>query len=161
MGGKFTILENRTFYNIELRMWIHPARPDKFEKIIRIKPGRSIRIKAKQGLLDFEKVLVMVYANGVWTGKYIFPLHLMTYAKVICDRNQQGRVTIRGKRAYFNFCRLKFFPNSLLLFQMLVEVFILLGRNVSALLIFMSEFYRCFAFIPAKYVGLGMVEEEI
>ncbi|XP_027181499.1 uncharacterized protein LOC113779914 [Coffea eugenioides] len=125
MGGKLSILENRTYYSIELRMWVHPARPDKFEKIIRIKPGGSIRVKAKQGLLDFDKVLVMVYANGVWTGNYIFPLHLMTYAKVICDRNQHGGVIIRGKRA-FNFCRLK-----------------------------------CFAFIPAKYVGLGMIEEEI
>ena len=81
MGGKLSILENRTYYSIELRMWVHPARPDKFEKIIRIKPGGTTRVTAKQGLLDFDKVLVMVYANGVWTGNYIFPVHLMTYAK--------------------------------------------------------------------------------
>ena len=71
MGGKLSILENRTYYSIELRIWVQPARPDKFEKIIRIKPVGSIRVKAKQDLLDFDKVLVMVYANGVWTGNYI------------------------------------------------------------------------------------------
>ena len=82
MGGKLSILENRTYYSIELRMWVQPARPDKFEKIIRVKPGGTIRAKAKQeGLLYFDKVLVMVHANGVGTGNCIFPLHLMDSAK--------------------------------------------------------------------------------
>ena len=125
MGNRVTVLENRTLYNIEIRMWVYPARPDEFKKTLRIKPGRSTRMMATtfnssnqdhdHGGLE-EEVMLMVYANGVWTGNYIFPLHLMTYAKVICDRNQHGGVIIRGKRA-FNFCRLKFFSNSLLIFH--------------------------------------------
>ncbi|KAL3530171.1 hypothetical protein ACH5RR_009493 [Cinchona calisaya] len=133
MGSKLTILENRTYYNIELRMWAEPSRPDHFEKIIKMKPDGSTKIKAdtfhrddRQVRPQSESVLIMVYANGGWTGKYLFPQHLMTYAKVTCDRNQHGQVILRGTRPNFNFCRLKYF-----------------------------------SFLLGKYVGLGMIEGDI
>lgn len=136
MGNRVTVLENRTLYNIEIRMWVHPARPDEFKKIVRIKPGRSITVKATTfsgsvhdhdpGGLQDEGTMLMVYANGGWTGQYILPLHLFAYAKVSCDRNQHGQVILRAKRANFSFFRL-----------------------------------QCFAKCAAKCVGLGMVEEDI
>lgn len=127
MGGKVTVLENRTYYNIEMRLWVYPSRPDRFNKTFRIRPGRTVTMDSKyfntttnddksesgdhhhdqDGGDDHHDALIMVYANGSWTGKYIFPLHWMTYAKFTCDRNQHGQVILRGKRANFNFCRRK------------------------------------------------------
>mgnify|MGYP004724481223 CR=1 FL=1 len=118
MGNRVTVLENRTLYNIEIRMWVYPARPDEFKKILRIKPGRSTRIMATtfnssnqdhdHGGLE-DAVMLMVYANGGWTRRYILPLLLFAYAKVTCDRNQHGQVILRAKRANFNFFRLRYF----------------------------------------------------
>ncbi|XP_027180633.1 uncharacterized protein LOC113779283 isoform X1 [Coffea eugenioides] len=130
MGDKLTVLENRTWFNIEFKMWVDGSRPDRFKKIVRIEPGKSIRVKAStfnsddQGSL--EHAILLVYANGSWTGKYILPQDLFAWAAVFCDSNRHGQVILRARRANFNLFRLK-----------------------------------CFAFLPAKYGGLGMAEEEI
>ena len=107
MGNKVTILENRTWFNIEIKMWVDGSRPDRFRKIVRIEPGRSIRVKASAFNSDDdpggpECVMLLVYANGSWTGKYLLPQDLFAYAAVFCYRNQHGQVVLRAKRANFN-----------------------------------------------------------
>ncbi|KAG5591806.1 hypothetical protein H5410_042320, partial [Solanum commersonii] len=75
MGAKLTVIENRCNNDIEIRVWVPPARPDKFQRIIRIE------------------------------GYYFLPIHLIKYAKVICDINEDGLFVVQGIKPTFNFCR--------------------------------------------------------
>ncbi|XP_027082768.1 uncharacterized protein [Coffea arabica] len=99
MGNKLTILENRTWFNIEIKMWVDVSRPDRFKKIVRIEPGRSIRVKASTFNSDdqgsVEHALLLVCANGSWTGKYILPQDLFAWAAVFCDSNRHGQVILQ------------------------------------------------------------------
>ncbi|KAK4730238.1 hypothetical protein R3W88_023226 [Solanum pinnatisectum] len=125
MGAKLTVIENRCNDDIEIRVWVPPARPDKFQSIIRIEgEGGWKEVNSKNFIHrdatilndDDEFVsttLLMVYIDGVYRGYYFLPIHLVKYAKVICDINEDGLFVVQGIKPTFSFCRFKgcaFFP---------------------------------------------------
>ncbi|KAH0648136.1 hypothetical protein KY285_033384 [Solanum tuberosum] len=127
MGAKLTVIENRCNDDIEIRVWVPPARPDRFHSIIRIEANGGWKevnsknfIHADATILndddDIEFVsstLLMIYIDGVYTGYYFLPIHLVKYAKVICDINEDGLFVVQGIKPTFHFCRFKgcaFFP---------------------------------------------------
>ncbi|CAN4076599.1 unnamed protein product [Withania somnifera] len=117
MGANLSVIENRTNNDIEIRVWVPPARPDKFQSIIRIEAeGGWKEVNSKNfsngdtiNLYDdeFGSTLLMIYVDGVYTGNYILPIHLVKYAKVICDINEDGLFVVQGIKATFDFCRFK------------------------------------------------------
>ncbi|KAG5591808.1 hypothetical protein H5410_042322 [Solanum commersonii] len=118
MGAKLTVIENRCNDDIEIRVWVPPARPDKFERIIRIEgEGGWKEVNSKNfihgntTILDDDEfvssTLLMIYIDGVYTGYYFLPNHLVKYAKVICDINENGLFVVQGIKPTFNFCRFK------------------------------------------------------
>lgn len=119
MGAKLTVIENRCNHDIEIRVWVSPARPDKFQSIIRIEGEGGWKevnsknfIHADATILDDDiefvsSTLLMIYMDGVYTGYYFLPIHLVKYAKVICDINEDGLFIVQGIKPTFNFCRFK------------------------------------------------------
>ncbi|TMW85077.1 hypothetical protein EJD97_023830 [Solanum chilense] len=128
MGAKLTVIENRCNHDIEIRVWVSPARPDKFQSIIRIEGEGGWKevnsknfIHADATILDdndddiefVSSTMLMIYIDGVYTGYYFLPIHLVKYAKVICDINEDGLFVVQGIKPTFNFCRFKgcaYFP---------------------------------------------------
>ncbi|XP_049373607.1 uncharacterized protein LOC125838593 [Solanum verrucosum] len=125
MGAKLTVIENRCNDGIEIRVWVPPARPDKFQSIIRIEANGGWKevnsknfIHADATILNDEdefvsSTLLMIYIDGVYRGYYFLPIHLVKYAKVICDINEDGLFAVQGIKPTFHFCRFKgcaFFP---------------------------------------------------
>ncbi|KAK6782570.1 hypothetical protein RDI58_020366 [Solanum bulbocastanum] len=125
MGAKLTVIENRCNDDIEIRVWVPPDRPDKFQRIIRIEgEGGWKEVNSKNFihrdatiLSDEDEfvstTLLMVYIDGVYRGYYFLPIHLLKYAKVICDINEDGLFVVQGIKPTFSFCRFKgcaFFP---------------------------------------------------
>lgn len=114
MGAKLTVIENKSKNDIEIRVWVPPARPDKFESIISIKAGSWKEVNSKAfsfGHLSPEGLvssLLMIYVDRVYTVNYLLPIHLIKYAKVICDINEDGLFVVQGIKATFDFCRFKF-----------------------------------------------------
>ncbi|XP_059275135.1 uncharacterized protein LOC132029791 [Lycium ferocissimum] len=115
MGAKLTVIENRSNNDMEIRVWVPPARPDKFQRIMRIEAKGWKEINSKNfsfGNLSpdegFMSTLLMIYVDGVYTGNYFLPTHLRKYAKVICDINEEGHYVIQGIKPTFDFCRFKF-----------------------------------------------------
>ncbi|XP_027774873.1 uncharacterized protein LOC107028335 [Solanum pennellii] len=124
MGAKLTVIENRCNDDIEIRVWVPPARPDKFQSIIRIEGNGGWKevnsknfIHADATILDerVSSTMLMIYIDGVYTGYYFLLTDLVKYAKlIICNRkNEDGMVVVQGIKPTFNFCRFKgcaFFP---------------------------------------------------
>ncbi|XP_049377759.1 uncharacterized protein LOC125842501 [Solanum stenotomum] len=125
MGAKLTVIENRCNDDIEIRVWVPPARPDRFHSIIRIEANGGWKevnsknfIHADATILNDEEesvssTMLMMFVDGVYTGYYFLPNHLVKYAKVICDINEDGLFVIQGIKPTFNFCRFKgcaYFP---------------------------------------------------
>ncbi|XP_049377758.1 uncharacterized protein LOC125842500 [Solanum stenotomum] len=131
MGAKvLTVIENRCNHDIEIRVWVPPARPDKFQSIIRIEANGGWKELNSKNIIhgdatilndndddDIEFVsstLLMIYIDDVHTGYYFLPIHLLKYAKVIiCDINEDGFFVVQGIKPTFHFCRFKgcaFFP---------------------------------------------------
>ena len=124
MGAKLTVIENRCNHDIEIRVWVSPARPDKFQSIIRIEGEGGWKevnsknfIHADATILDdnddddgiefVSSTLLMIYIDGVYTGYYFHPIQLVKYAKAICDINEDGLFVVQGIKPTFNFCRFK------------------------------------------------------
>ncbi|XP_049373602.1 uncharacterized protein LOC125838587 [Solanum verrucosum] len=128
MGAKLTVIENRCKDDIEIRVWVPPARPDRFHSIIRIEANGGWKevnsknfIHADATILNDDdeeeefvsSTLLMIYIDGVYTRYYFLPIHLVKHAKVICDINEDGLFVIQGIKPTFNFCRFKgcaYFP---------------------------------------------------
>ncbi|KAH0648144.1 hypothetical protein KY285_033392 [Solanum tuberosum] len=130
MGAKLTVIENRCNHDIEIRVWVPPARPDKFQSIIRIEgEGGWKEVNSKNfihrdamNILNDEdddeeefvsSTLLMIYIGGVYRGYYFIPIHLVKYANVICDINVDGLFVVQGIKPTFHFCRFKgcaYFP---------------------------------------------------
>ncbi|XP_015160198.1 uncharacterized protein [Solanum tuberosum] len=125
MGAKLTVIENRCNDDIEIRVWVPPARPDRFHSIIRIEANGGWKevnsknfIHADATILNDDdefvsSTMLMIYVDGVYTGYYFLPIHLVKYAKVICDINDDELFVIQGIKPTFNFCRFKgcaYFP---------------------------------------------------
>ncbi|KAH0642522.1 hypothetical protein KY290_034104 [Solanum tuberosum] len=124
MGAKLTVIENRCNHAIEIRVWVPPARPDKFHSIIRIEgEGGWKEVNSKNfihrdamNILNDEdddeeefvsSTLLMIYIDGVYRGYYFIPIHLVKYANVICDINVDGLFVVQGIKPTFHFCRFK------------------------------------------------------
>ncbi|XP_049387784.1 uncharacterized protein LOC125852102 [Solanum stenotomum] len=118
MGAKLTVIENRCKDDIEIRVWVPPARPDRFHSIIRIEANGGWKevnsknfIHADATILDEDErvssTMLMIYVDGVYGGYYFLPIHLVKYAKVICNRNEEGIFVVQGIKPTFNFCRFK------------------------------------------------------
>ncbi|TMW82888.1 hypothetical protein EJD97_004137 [Solanum chilense] len=120
MGAKLTVIENRCKHDIEIRVWVPPARPDKFQSIIRIEGNGGWKevnsknfIHADATILDdiqfVSSTMLMIYIDGVYTGYYFLLTNLIKYAKlIICNRkNEDGTVVVQGIKPTFNFCRFK------------------------------------------------------
>ncbi|TMW83629.1 hypothetical protein EJD97_001164 [Solanum chilense] len=130
MGAKLTVIENRCNDAIEIRVWVPPARPDKFQSIIRIEGNGGWKevssknfIHADAKVLDDDddeddfvsSTMLMIYIDGVHTGYYFLITDLVKYAKLIISnrKNEDGTVVVQGIKPTFNFCRFKgcaFFP---------------------------------------------------
>ncbi|EEF48308.1 conserved hypothetical protein [Ricinus communis] len=95
---------------MEIRVFVPPDRPDRFRKIIRIKPGENKEILVKS-FCDWDinperPVMFMLFVEGVYTGVSLMPTYLIGYKRVICDRSEDGLVHLRGIRAsILDFCR--------------------------------------------------------
>ncbi|TMW80917.1 hypothetical protein EJD97_013669 [Solanum chilense] len=122
MGAKLTVIENRCNDAIEIRVWVPPARPDKFQSIIRIKGDVGWKevnsknfIHADATILDDEdefvsSTMLMIYIDGVYTGNYFLITDLIKYAKIIISnrKNEDGTVVVQAIKPTFNFCRFNF-----------------------------------------------------
>ncbi|KAK4710583.1 hypothetical protein R3W88_005096 [Solanum pinnatisectum] len=121
MGAKLTVIENRCKDDIEIRVWVPPARPDRFHSIIRIEANGGWKevnsknfIHADATILDdvdederVSSTMLMMFVDGVYTGYYFLLTDLAKYAKVICNRNEEGIFVVQGIKPTFNFCRFK------------------------------------------------------
>ncbi|KAG5591813.1 hypothetical protein H5410_042327 [Solanum commersonii] len=119
MGAKLTVIENRCKDDIEIRVWVPPARPDRFHNSIRIEANGGWKevnsknfIHADDTILNDEEesvssTMLMMFVDGVYTGYYFLLTDLAKYAKVICNRNEEGIFVVQGIKPTFNFCRFK------------------------------------------------------
>ncbi|KAK6782588.1 hypothetical protein RDI58_020384 [Solanum bulbocastanum] len=117
MGAKHTVIESND--DIEIRVWVPPARPDKFQSIIRIEgEGGWKEVNSKNfihrdaTILNDEdefvlSTMLMIYVDGVYTGFYFLLTDLAKYAKIICNRNEEGIFVVEGIKPTFDFCRFK------------------------------------------------------
>lgn len=113
MGGKFSILENKSNVDMEIRVFIPPARPDHYRKIIRIKPGETKLVKMKhlfcrETVKDSEinnPTFFMVFMDGIYSGVSLFPCDITKYAKILgyVDQNT-GNVRLKGIKTRFSCC---------------------------------------------------------
>uniref|UniRef100_A0A5B7AIR0 Uncharacterized protein n=1 Tax=Davidia involucrata TaxID=16924 RepID=A0A5B7AIR0_DAVIN len=99
--SRLTAFENRsTTVGMEIRVFVPPARPDQYRRIIRLKPGETKELVTKS--LCYENTdpenptFFMLFMDGVYTGIFLLPLHVVTYAKIICDTHDDGQVNVRG-----------------------------------------------------------------
>ncbi|KAL0330812.1 UNVERIFIED_CONTAM: hypothetical protein Sangu_1626700 [Sesamum angustifolium] len=85
---------------MELRVFLPPARPDKYRKIIRIKPGEVKFLKtAKLCCEDSgpeQTTHLMIFVSGVYTGTTLYPSHIKKYAKILGYLHNNGLVHIKG-----------------------------------------------------------------
>ncbi|KAK6782572.1 hypothetical protein RDI58_020368 [Solanum bulbocastanum] len=121
MGAKLTVIENRCNHDIEIRVWVPPARPDKFQSITRIEGEGDWKELNSKNFIHHTMILndndddeefvsstlLMIYIDGVYRGYYFLPIHLLKYAKVICDINEDGIFVVQGIKPTFNSCRFK------------------------------------------------------
>ncbi|KAK4730265.1 hypothetical protein R3W88_023253 [Solanum pinnatisectum] len=119
MGAKLTVIENRCNDDIEIRVWLPPARPDKFQSIIRIEANGGWKevnsknfIHADATILNDDDefvstTMLMIYVDGVYTRFYFLLTDLAKYAKIICNRNEEGIFVVEGIKPTFDFCRFK------------------------------------------------------
>ncbi|KAH0645301.1 hypothetical protein KY284_033185 [Solanum tuberosum] len=119
MGAKLTVIENSCNDDIEIRVWVPPARPDKFQSIIRIVANGGWKevnsknfIHADATILNDDdefvsSTMLMIYVDGVYTGSNFLLTDLAKYAKIICNRNEEGIFGVEGIKPTFNSCRFK------------------------------------------------------
>uniref|UniRef100_M1DDU2 Uncharacterized protein n=1 Tax=Solanum tuberosum TaxID=4113 RepID=M1DDU2_SOLTU len=119
MGAKLTVIENRCNDDIEIKVWVYPDPPYRFHSTIRIEANGGWKevnsknfIHRDTTILNDEDesvstTLLMVYIDGVYTGSNFLLTDLAKYAKVICNRNEEGIFVAEGIKPTFNFCRFK------------------------------------------------------
>ncbi|XAR69352.1 hypothetical protein NMG60_11000899 [Bertholletia excelsa] len=113
MGAKYTVFENRSRVEMEIRVFVPPARPDRYRSIIRIGPGESKKIKTKTLYCTNENpenpTFLMVYMDGSYSGTSLLKFHVMTYAKIIGYLDDNGLVILKGVRRLLpSLCGIKF-----------------------------------------------------
>ncbi|KAK4388920.1 hypothetical protein Sango_2229000 [Sesamum angolense] len=100
MGAKCCVFVNKSNVEMELRVFLPPARPDKYRKIIRIKPGEVKFLKtAKLCCEDSgpeQTTHLRIFVSGVYTGTTLYPSHIKKYAKILGYLHNNGLVHIKG-----------------------------------------------------------------
>ncbi|KAG5527282.1 hypothetical protein RHGRI_028245 [Rhododendron griersonianum] len=80
MGARFTAFENRTGVEMEIRVFVPPARPDRYRKIIRIKPGETKKVKTLTLCCEETNpenpTFLMVFMDGTYTGLSLLKFHV-------------------------------------------------------------------------------------
>ncbi|KAI3468298.1 hypothetical protein Pfo_024961 [Paulownia fortunei] len=111
MGARCSVFVNKSNVEMELRVFLPPARPDKYKKIIRIKPGEVKLLKTTKLCCEESSpenpFHLMVFMDGVYTGTTLYPCHIKKYAKILGYLGNNGLVHLKGIRIRFpSFCRL-------------------------------------------------------
>ncbi|KAL3500406.1 hypothetical protein ACH5RR_039499 [Cinchona calisaya] len=105
MGAKVTAFENRSSVEMEIRVFIPPARPDRYQKIFRIKPGEVKGLKTKSLFCEDINVenptFLMIFVDGGYTGVSLYPFHVQKYAKIFGYLDESGNVIFKGIKAKF------------------------------------------------------------
>ncbi|KAF7128888.1 hypothetical protein RHSIM_Rhsim10G0024300 [Rhododendron simsii] len=100
MGARFTAFENRTGVEMEIRVFVPPARPDRYRKIIRIKPGETKKVKTLTLCCEETNpenpTFLMVFMDGTYTGLSLLKFHVVTYAKIVGYVDDYGLVVFKG-----------------------------------------------------------------
>nr|KAJ0224727.1 hypothetical protein LSAT_V11C100018840 [Lactuca sativa] len=119
MGGRVTVFENRAAVDMEIRVFVPPARPDRYRMIIRVKPGEVRKVLTKRLCncneyfpFPSEKtdnyIFLMVFMDGTYTGVTLLPWEVKKYAKIIGYYMDDCHVILKGVRCTFTtFFRLK------------------------------------------------------
>ncbi|KAL0393992.1 UNVERIFIED_CONTAM: hypothetical protein Slati_4365400 [Sesamum latifolium] len=111
MGAKCCVFVNKSNVEMELRVFLPPARPDKYRKIIRVKPGEVKFLKTTNLCCEDsgpeQTTHLMIFLGGVYTGTTLYPSHIKKYAKILGYLDDNGLVHIKGISIRFpTFCRL-------------------------------------------------------
>ncbi|KDP33640.1 hypothetical protein JCGZ_07211 [Jatropha curcas] len=103
MGVRLTTIKNKSCVEMELRVFAAPARPDHFQKIIRIRPGGKVNVSfrsiCEEGRSSGRLVIIMVYVEGGYSGVSLLPSYLASCSEVICDRDEDGILNVQGIKA--------------------------------------------------------------
>ncbi|XP_058188285.1 uncharacterized protein LOC131304862 [Rhododendron vialii] len=103
MGARFTAFENRTGVEMEIRVFVPPARPDRYRNIIRIKPGETKKVKTLTLCCEETNpenpTFLMVFMDGTYTGLSLLKFHVVTYAKIVGYVDDNGLVVFKGVRS--------------------------------------------------------------
>ncbi|KAK6119476.1 hypothetical protein DH2020_046780 [Rehmannia glutinosa] len=111
MGAQCSVFVNKSGVEMELRVFLPPARPDKYRKIIRIKPGGVKLLKTRKLCCEDSSpenpFHLMVFVDGVYTGTTLYSFHIKKYTKILGYVDNNGFVHLKGIRIRFpSFCRL-------------------------------------------------------
>lgn len=110
MGAQCSVFVNKSNVEMELRVFIPPDRPDKYRKIIRVKPGevkllKTTKLCCKDSSHE-QHIHLMVFMDGVYTGATLYQFHIEKYARILGYLDNNGFVHLKGIRIRFpSFCR--------------------------------------------------------
>lgn len=105
MGAKVTTFENKSSLEMEIRVFIPPSRPDRYQKIYRIRPGEVKGLKRRSLCCEEINVdnptFLIIFMDGVYTGVSLNAFHVQKYAKIFGYVDESGNVLFKGIKARF------------------------------------------------------------
>lgn len=113
MGARFTTFQNKSEMEMEIRVFVPPARPDHYRTIIRIAPGETKRVKNTTLCCDYvgweNPSFLMIFTGGTYSGVCIMAHQVVKYTKIFGYVDENGLLVFRGTRfAFPSLCNLKF-----------------------------------------------------
>lgn len=112
MGSKCSIFANKSKVEIEIRVFAPPARPDRYKKIIRVKPGETMLLRTtKLGCqaTNLDEISLMVFLDNVYSGVTFYTQDIEIYAKILGYVDDNGRLRLKGIRFKFpSLCMFKY-----------------------------------------------------
>ncbi|THF98643.1 hypothetical protein TEA_008909 [Camellia sinensis var. sinensis] len=113
MGARLTAFENRSTVEMEIRVFVPPTRPDRYQEIIRIKSGETKKVKTItlccKDTNPENPTFLMVFMDGTYTGVFLLAFQVVNYAKIIGYLDENGLLVLKGLTIRLpTFCKLKF-----------------------------------------------------
>ncbi|GMP79346.1 hypothetical protein CsSME_00034928 [Camellia sinensis var. sinensis] len=100
MGARLTAFENRCTVEMEIRVFVPPARPDRYQQIIRIKSSETKKVKTMtlccKDTNPENPTFLMVFMDGTYTGVSLLAFQVVNYVKIIGYLDENGLLVLKG-----------------------------------------------------------------
>lgn len=109
--NRVTVIESRLGdITAQLIVIAHPT--DNFQETITITSDKKIEVSATRfNFADYNPgrpVTIKLFIDGLDTGRFLIPTDFTTYAKILIDRDADGKLKIKGIKARWpDFGRIK------------------------------------------------------